>query len=65
VSVGVMVGVSYLTAAPAYAQLEGLTFGTVTEAQQRESRGSWNRWDVINSCLVLLLILAAYLSFRG
>jgi SSS family solute:Na+ symporter len=65
VSVAVMVGVSYLTAAPAYERIEGLTYGTVTEQHRRDSRGSWNRWDVINSVGVLLLILLAYLSFRG
>ena len=65
VSVAVMVGVSYLTAAPAYERIEGLTYGTVTEQHRRDSRGSWNRWDVINSVGVLLLILVAYLSFRG
>jgi len=65
VSVAVMVGVSYLTAAPTYGRIEGLTFGTITDEDRRTSRGSWNRWDVINSCLVLVMILAAYLSFRG
>jgi SSS family solute:Na+ symporter len=65
VSVGVMVAVSYLTAPPAYDRIAGLTYATVTEEHRRESRGSWNRWDVIWSGLVLALILLAYLSFRG
>jgi solute:Na+ symporter, SSS family len=65
VSVAVMVGVSYVTPAPAYERIEGLTYGTVTEQHRRDSRGSWNKWDVINSVGVLVLIVLAYLSFRG
>ncbi len=65
VSVAVMVGVSYLTAAPAYERIAGLTYGTITDTHRRESRGSWSRGDVISSGAVLLLILLAYLYFRG
>jgi SSS family solute:Na+ symporter len=65
VSVAVMVGVSYLTAAPAYERIEGLTYQTVTDAHRRESRGSWSRREVIASCAVLFMILLAYLYFRG
>jgi SSS family solute:Na+ symporter len=65
VSVVVMVGVSLLTPAPDAARIEGLTYATVTEAHREESRRSWNRWDVINSGLVLVLIVIAYLYFRG
>jgi SSS family solute:Na+ symporter len=65
VSVVVMIGVSYLTAAPAEAQLTGLTFATVTAEHRAESRSSWTRMEVVASGLVLLLILAAYLYFRG
>ena len=43
----------------------GLTYATVTPEQKRETRRSWNRWDVVNSGVVLALILAAYLYFRG
>ena len=46
-------------------QLENLTFATVTPERRQESRASWNRWDVINSGIVLFLILLAYLYFRG
>jgi SSS family solute:Na+ symporter len=65
VSVVVLIGVSLVTAPPAPAQLAGLTYATITRQQQRESRGSWNRWDVINSIIVLLLIAAAYVYFVG
>jgi SSS family solute:Na+ symporter len=65
VSVAVMIAVSYATAPPAEEKLAGLTFGTVTAEHRSESRSSWTRWDVIASAFVLVLILAAYLYFRG
>jgi SSS family solute:Na+ symporter len=65
VSVVVMIVVSYVTAAPAAEKLTGLTFATVTAEHRQESRASWSRWDVLASGVVLLLILAAYLYFRG
>jgi SSS family solute:Na+ symporter len=65
VSVVVMIGVSYATAAPATERLTGLTFATITHEHRQESRSSWTRWDVIASGMVLVLILAAYLYFSG
>lgn len=65
VSIAVLVGVSYLTEPPAESRIAGLTFATVTEEQSRQTRGSWNRWDVTNSGIVLLIILLAYLYFNG
>ncbi|HEX9729677.1 MAG TPA: sodium:solute symporter [Gemmatimonadales bacterium] len=65
VSATVLIGVSYLTAPPSAEQISGLTYGTVTDEHRRTSRGSWNRWDVITSSIVLFLILLAYLYFRG
>src|SRR5262245_3644989 len=65
VSVAVLIVVSYTTPPPADHQLKGLTYATVTSEQRRESRRSWNHWDVLNSAVVLLLIAAAYLYFNG
>jgi solute:Na+ symporter, SSS family len=65
VSVVVMIAVSYATAAPAEERLAGLTFATVTAQHRAESRASWTRQEVLLSGTVLLLILAAYLYFRG
>jgi len=60
-----MIVVSALTAAPEAAKVTNLTFGTVTAESREQSRASWNRWDVINSAIVLGLILLAYLYFTG
>jgi len=65
VSVAVLIVVSYATPAPKDHQLAGLTYATVTSEQRRESRRSWNQWDVINSGVVLTLILMAYIYFSG
>jgi len=65
ISAIVMVGVSYLTASPSDEKLRGMTFATQTAQDRSVSRSSWNKWDVAASSLVLLLILAAYLYFRG
>jgi SSS family solute:Na+ symporter len=61
----VLVGVSYATAPPPAGRLVGLTYGTITPDQRRESRASWNRWDATSSAIVLVLIGAAYLYFNG
>ena len=60
-----MIVVSYLTKEPNYKAISGLTFGTVTDEQRRESRSSWGKGDVIASLGVLVAILAAYLYFTG
>jgi SSS family solute:Na+ symporter len=65
VSLLVMIVVSYLTEAPAYEKISGLTYGTVTDEHRKETRASWQARDVIGSVIVLALILAAYLYFTG
>ncbi|HZI21480.1 MAG TPA: sodium:solute symporter [Gemmatimonadales bacterium] len=65
VSVIVMFAVSYATAPPAPEQVAGLTYATVAAEDRAQSRSSWSRREVIASGVVLLLILAAYLYFRG
>jgi len=65
VCIVVMVGVSYLTAPPAYDKISGLTYATLTDDDRRTSRGSWDWRDVAASAVVLLIILAAYLYFNG
>ena len=65
VSVIVMVVVSYATAPPRPEQLVGLTYGTVTVEDRASSRASWSAREVVASAVVLVLILTAYLYFRG
>ncbi|MBU4398139.1 MAG: Na+/glucose cotransporter, partial [Planctomycetes bacterium] len=65
VCMAVMVAVSYLTKAPDYEQISGLTFGTLSDDQRQRSRHSWGAGDVIASAAVLAAIVAAYLYFTG
>ncbi len=62
-SVVVIVLVSLLSKKPSEEQIVGLTYATATEEQKREKRESWNKWDVISSCIVLGLVLGFYLYF--
>ncbi len=65
VSVVVMIVVSYMSEVPDYERIRDLTFATQSEEHRQESRKSWTKLDVVTSCLVVCLILIAYLSFTG
>lgn len=65
VCIAVMIGVSYMTQAPSYKKISGLTYSTMTQEDRQQSRASWNMKDVLSSGVVLLFILAAYLYFTG
>jgi SSS family solute:Na+ symporter len=64
VCIVVMIVVSYLTEAPSYEKIKGLTYGTRTAEDKAKSRASWTYTDIIASALVLAIIIAAYLYFR-
>jgi solute:Na+ symporter, SSS family len=61
----VMIAVSYAGKQPDYARISGLTMATRTEEDKKATRASWTAGDVITSLLVIALILAAYIYFRG
>lgn len=61
----VIVVVSHLTAPPSYEKIQGLTYATLTEEDRRQSRASWSVKDVVLSAVLLAIIMAAYLYFRG
>jgi SSS family solute:Na+ symporter len=61
----VMIVVSLASEAPSEEKIRGLTFATTTAEQRAESRASWSSGDVFASGFVLVLILLAYLYFRG
>ena len=65
VCIVVFIGVSYATPAPAYDKIGGLTFSTMTDEDRLKTRSSWETKDVVSSVIVIALILAAYLYFRG
>jgi SSS family solute:Na+ symporter len=61
----VIIAVSYSSPAPAYEKIRGLTFATLSEDDRKKTRGSWTTIDVVTSCVVIGLILLAYLYFTG
>lgn len=65
VSAVTMIVVSYATAAPSAEQLQGLTYGTLTDEDRHRTRSSWDARDVTASLVVVAVILAAYLYFNG
>ncbi len=65
VCVAVMVIVSYLSEAPSYEKITGLTYGTVTAEDRKQSRASWTYGDVILSILLMAIIVAIYIYFTG
>ena len=62
-SVGIVVVASLSAPAPEPKLLNGLTFACLDEKFRQENRASWNKWDVIASCVVVGLVVAAYAYF--
>ncbi|HWW28633.1 MAG TPA: sodium:solute symporter [Steroidobacteraceae bacterium] len=65
VSALVLIGVSLASAAPDAAQIQGLTFATLSDSDRDTSRSSWSWRDVAASVFILACILAAYIYFTG
>jgi SSS family solute:Na+ symporter len=65
ISAVVMVLVSYMTSAPDYQRIKGLTFATATTEDRANTRASWDWRDILTSAIVLVAIVGAYLYFRG
>lgn len=65
VSAVVMIVVSYMSAEPDWAQIQGLTFATASDEDRRRTRESWNWKDVLFSCIIMVFITFAYIYFRG
>ncbi len=63
ISVFIIVVVSLLSKKPSEEKIAGLTYATVSAENKRENRESWNKWDVIASCVVLGMVLTMYLYF--
>jgi SSS family solute:Na+ symporter len=65
ISTATMIVVSYMTREPDYARISGLTYGTLTDEDRASTRNSWSGLDLATSVGLLVLIVAAYLYFRG
>jgi SSS family solute:Na+ symporter len=65
VCVAVMVIVSYMTKEPDYQKISGLTFGTLSDEDRKNTQASWSKGDVFASVLLIVFIVMAYLFFTG
>lgn len=55
--------VSLFTKAPSAEKIQGLVFGTATKEQLAETRASWNKWDILHTCIILGITVAFYIYF--
>jgi len=58
-----MIIVSFFTRAADPAKIQGLYMGSATADQRALTRASWNKWDVINSAIIIAFIIAFYIYF--
>ncbi len=58
-----MVIVSFFTTPKDPATLTGLYFGSASPEQRAITRASWNKWDVINSAIIITFIIGFYIYF--
>ena len=61
--VAVIVLVSMFTQAPSDKKIQGLVFGTATPEQKATTKASWDRRDVIHTCIILAITVAFYIYF--
>ena len=41
----------------------GLTYGGATPEQLKETRDSWDKWDVIHTLIIIGIVVAFYIYF--
>ncbi|HSV89333.1 MAG TPA: sodium:solute symporter [Bacteroidales bacterium] len=59
----VIVIVSLLTKRPDASKIASITYGSATPEQVAETRASWDKWDVLNSVIILTIIVLFYIFF--
>jgi SSS family solute:Na+ symporter len=55
--------ITLLTKKPSPEKIQGLTYGSATPEQIRETRQSWNGWDVFHTAVILGVIVLFYIYF--
>lgn len=63
ISILLVVGISLATPKTPDAQVAGITFATLSEADKQDIRSSWDKWDIILTGIVLGLVVGIYLYF--
>ena len=57
--------VSLMTKAPDYDKIQGLAFGTLTAEQKAENKGSYSKWDLVASALLIVVVVSVLFYFTG
>jgi len=57
--------VSLMTKAPDYEKIQGLAFGTLTPEQKEENKGSYSKWDLVASGLLVAVVISVLCYFTG
>ncbi len=63
VVIAFMVIVSFFTEKNDPLAIQGLYFGSASPEQKAITRDSWNKWDMINSGVIISIIIAFYIYF--
>jgi solute:Na+ symporter, SSS family len=63
VVIALMIIISYFTKQKDHEAISGLTLATVSKDQYAETRSSYNHWDIINSAVIIIFIIAFYIYF--
>jgi len=61
--IALMIVVSVFTKGVDSSKIQGLYFGSASAEQRAITRASWNKWDVINSAIIIAFIIAFYIYF--
>jgi solute:Na+ symporter, SSS family len=61
--IAVIVVVSLFTRPADATKTVGLTYGSASEEQKKETRESWNKWDVVHTVIILSVIGLFYIYF--
>ena len=61
--IAAMIVISFFTKPADFDAIKGLTIGSASKEQIAEVRGSYNRWDIINSMIIIAIIIAFYVYF--
>ncbi len=62
-TIAVMLVVTRFTKPRPPAEIQGLIYGSGTPEQIAETRASWNKWDVLNTAIIVSVIVIFYVRF--
>jgi SSS family solute:Na+ symporter len=61
--IALMIAVSMFTPKPDPVAIRGVYYGSATPEEKAITRASWNKWDVINSAIIITVIMVFYIYF--